>query len=84
MSGPLEYCTLLAANGDVWLDIYQENNQGQKGSLKYPNVHLGRGERFPVQFQSGRMRFDYKTVAGDPMHGNVGVSCHRNDVVEVP
>jgi hypothetical protein len=80
--GPPESCTLSARGGEVWLALYQENTQGRLGSFMM-SVHLAKDETKGISAPGGRIRYLYKAVESDPMHGETGAWCHNNDVVRV-
>jgi hypothetical protein len=79
-----EGCVLVANKGEVWLRVYQETGNSQKGTLIWDG-HLVKDETHPVDSQpNDRIRYDYKNDPNDEYHGNVGATCQDGAIVSVP
>jgi hypothetical protein len=77
-------CVLSADNGEVWLNVYQEVGNGQKGNA-IGQYHLQKGDTQIIGPQpNDRIRYDYKVDPNDPYHGNVGATCAGGETVKVP
>jgi hypothetical protein len=77
-------CVLSADKGEVWLHVYQETGNSEKGSLVWDG-HLSKDGTQPLDAQpNDRIRYDYKNDVNDPFHGNVGASCQNGATVSVP
>jgi hypothetical protein len=77
-------CVLSANNGEVWLKVYQEKGESEKGDPIW-NGHLDKGDTHTLDAPSNdRIRYDYKTDLNDDYHGNVGATCADGNTLSVP
>lgn len=77
-------CVLVADKGEVWLHVFQETGNADKGQQIY-DLHLQKGETKQIDAQpNDRIRYDYKNSADDDYHGNVGATCQDGQQVPVP
>jgi len=77
-------CVLLADKGEVWLNVYQETGNSEKGT-PIGTYHLQKGETQSIDTQpNDRIRYDYKNDPNDDYHGNVGATCRDGQTVTVP
>lgn len=77
-------CVLVADKGEVWLHVFQETGNSEKGQQIY-DLHLQKGDTQKIDPQpNDRIRYDYKNSADDNYHGNVGATCQDGQQVSVP
>jgi hypothetical protein len=78
-------CLIGDDKGDTWVNLYQEDQHGNKGKQIWHDVLFHKGEQ--LQISDGnvgpnlRMRYDYKNAPGDQYHGNVGFTCRNGEKI---
>jgi hypothetical protein len=77
-------CVLVADKGEVWMHVFQETGNSEKGQQIY-DIHLQKGDTQKVDPQpNDRIRYDYKNSIDDDYHGNVGATCRDGQQISVP
>ena len=76
---------VLVAKMDVWLNVYQEDQQGNKAVKIFTELNLKQNESQRVaQVPNDRIVYNFKVVPNGPYHGETHVACTDGDRIIVP
>jgi hypothetical protein len=78
-------CYLKAAHGDVYLKVFELNNDGNMGALIWQGkINQGQTER--IGTANARLRYFYNSQPNveQPLKGGVDNSCNDLEIVDVP
>ena len=77
-------CTLVADSVPVWLWASEELERNGDGAFMLYDGKLERGGKQVITSGMDRIRYGYKTVGNDEMHGNIGAWCYKGNIIRVP
>ena len=78
-------CQIGDDKGDTWVNLYQEDQHGNKGRQIWNNVLFHKHDILAIKDSDVgsnlKMRYDYKNAPNDAMHGNVGFTCRNGEKI---